>query len=187
MIRSTLPIGSSCFAAKSFQALASVFAHGQLPGSCWCVPLYGEPKPWGWRWWTKWIANIERAHGEGAEMEVYFSKAWMVKVKFGGSRRPVKSIWGEKLFKTRSRTSFSRDHFWRLFLSVFAGGTASLFGVASRGRTPLPGGIRRSWEFAEGRSSMVWTEGLCLHWSGSRHFKVAPVDVSVMNVSAWEF
>ena len=28
---------------------------------------------------------------------------------------------------------------WRLFLSVFAGGTAALFGVASRGRTPLHG------------------------------------------------
>ena len=36
------------------------------------VPLYGEQKPWGVRWWTKWIANIESARREGAEMEVYF-------------------------------------------------------------------------------------------------------------------
>ena len=46
----------------------------RLQGSCWCVPLYGEKKPWGCRWWTKWIANIESARREGAEMEVYFFK-----------------------------------------------------------------------------------------------------------------
>jgi uncharacterized membrane protein len=46
----------------------------KIPGTCWCVPLYGEPKPWGCHWWTKWIANIEKAHEEGAEMEVYFFK-----------------------------------------------------------------------------------------------------------------
>ena len=46
----------------------------KLQGSCWCVPLYGERKPWGCRWWTKWIANIESARREGAEMEVYFFK-----------------------------------------------------------------------------------------------------------------
>ena len=48
---------------------------------------------------------------------------------------------------------------WRFFLSVFAGGTAALLGVASRGRTPLHGGIWRSSEFTEGRSSMAWTYG----------------------------
>eukprot|EP00435_Cladocopium_sp_Y103_P014475 s2935_g3.t1 len=46
----------------------------KLQGRCWCVPLYGERKEWGCRWWTKWIANIETAHREGAEMEVYFFK-----------------------------------------------------------------------------------------------------------------
>ena len=48
---------------------------------------------------------------------------------------------------------------WRLFLSVLARGATALFGVASRGRTPLHGGIWRSGEFTEGRSSMAWTEG----------------------------
>lgn len=56
----------------------------KLPGSCWCIPLYGEPKPWGCRWWTEWIANIERAHEEGAEMEVYFFKGMKGKGKVRG-------------------------------------------------------------------------------------------------------
>ncbi|OLP95910.1 hypothetical protein AK812_SmicGene21907 [Symbiodinium microadriaticum] len=43
-----------------------------LQGSCWCVPLYGEKKPWGCRWWSKWIENIEQAVEYGAELEVYF-------------------------------------------------------------------------------------------------------------------
>lgn len=44
----------------------------QLNGDCWCEALYGERKPWGCHWWTKWISNIEKAHQEGAEMLVYY-------------------------------------------------------------------------------------------------------------------
>ena len=43
-----------------------------LPGSCWCTPLYGEQKPWGCRWWTLWIKNIEKAMKKGAKLQVYF-------------------------------------------------------------------------------------------------------------------
>ena len=43
-----------------------------LPGACWCTPLYGEQKPWGCRWWTHWTKNIEEAVEKGAELEVYF-------------------------------------------------------------------------------------------------------------------
>eukprot|EP00435_Cladocopium_sp_Y103_P069788 s376_g34.t1 len=64
-----LPEGS-----KQFGSHDVIPEEEQLQGRCWCVPLYGEPKPWGCRWWTKWIANIERASREGAEMEVYFFK-----------------------------------------------------------------------------------------------------------------
>ena len=42
------------------------------PGACWCIPLYGEPKPWGCRWWTQWLRNVEMAVESGAELEVYF-------------------------------------------------------------------------------------------------------------------
>ena len=44
----------------------------QLPGDCWCQVLYGERKPWGCHWWTKWISNIEKAHQVGAKMLVYY-------------------------------------------------------------------------------------------------------------------
>ncbi|CAE6913168.1 unnamed protein product [Symbiodinium natans] len=43
-----------------------------LQGPCWCTPLYGEPKPWGCRWWSKWIANIELAVEQGATLVVYY-------------------------------------------------------------------------------------------------------------------
>ena len=43
-----------------------------LEGECWCIPLYGEKKPWGCRWWTFWIANIEKAVEYGAELNVFF-------------------------------------------------------------------------------------------------------------------
>ena len=41
-------------------------------GTCWCTPLYGERKPWGCRWFTKWRENIEVAVESGAELEVYY-------------------------------------------------------------------------------------------------------------------
>lgn len=41
-------------------------------GACWCVPLYGERKPWGCKWWTKWIDNVEEAVRQGAKLEVFF-------------------------------------------------------------------------------------------------------------------
>lgn len=36
--------------------------------------LYGERKPWGCRWWTKWMANVELAVKSGAQLDVYFMK-----------------------------------------------------------------------------------------------------------------
>eukprot|EP00438_Fugacium_kawagutii_P018655 Skav210086 [mRNA] locus=scaffold1510:184383:186172:+ [translate_table: standard] len=43
-----------------------------LYGECWCTPLYGERKPWGCRWWSKWIANIEQAASQECTLEVYY-------------------------------------------------------------------------------------------------------------------
>ena len=44
----------------------------QLEGSCWCIPIYGEQKSWGCRWWTKWMHNVQKAVEKHAELEVYF-------------------------------------------------------------------------------------------------------------------
>ena len=48
--------------------------HGlqDLHGECWCTPLYGEQKPWGCRWWSKWIANIELAVSQECTLVVYY-------------------------------------------------------------------------------------------------------------------
>lgn len=52
--------------------------HAEIPetegivGECWCVPLYGEQKPWGCRWWSHWIANIEEAVKKEADLVVYY-------------------------------------------------------------------------------------------------------------------
>ena len=52
--------------------------HSDIPesepfeGQCWCLPLYGERKPWGCRWFELWIANVQQAAEAGAELEVYF-------------------------------------------------------------------------------------------------------------------
>lgn len=43
-----------------------------LRGECWCIPLYGERKPWGCRWWSKWIANIELAVSQECTLVVYY-------------------------------------------------------------------------------------------------------------------
>eukprot|EP00438_Fugacium_kawagutii_P010177 Skav235869 [mRNA] locus=scaffold1693:371246:372121:- [translate_table: standard] len=52
-----------------------------IQGECWCVPLYGEEKEWGCRWWTKWIANVELAVEKGAKLQVYFFKGMAGKGK----------------------------------------------------------------------------------------------------------
>ena len=87
-----LPEGS-----KHFGSHDAIPKGEKLQGSCWCVPLYGEQKPWGCRWWTKWIANIESARREGAG-RFTSSKAWRVEEKLRISQRPVKSTWDEKPF-----------------------------------------------------------------------------------------
>ena len=43
-----------------------------LHGECWCTPLYGERKPWGCRWWSKWIANVDEAASQKCTLVVYY-------------------------------------------------------------------------------------------------------------------
>ena len=77
-----------------------------LPGACWCTPLYGEEKPWGCRWWTHWVQNIEEAMEKGAELEVYFFHNMKGKGKVenfsraGAEHLRREQIWGrQKKFK----------------------------------------------------------------------------------------
>ena len=68
-----LPKGSEHFGFHD--PIPAKFAkHGlqDLHGECWCTPLYGECKPWGCRWWSKWIANIELAVSQECTLVVYY-------------------------------------------------------------------------------------------------------------------
>jgi len=62
-----LPAGSDRFGRHD-----PIPAEEKLEGECWCVPLYGEKKPWGCKWWTIWMANIEEAVRQEVELQVYF-------------------------------------------------------------------------------------------------------------------
>lgn len=62
-----LPEGSEHFGSHD-----RIPRHCRFEGDCWCTPNYGEKKPWGCRWWTLWIANIEEAVQQKAELKVYF-------------------------------------------------------------------------------------------------------------------
>ena len=61
-----------------------------LEGSCWCVPLYGERKPWGCRWWSRWIQNIEKAVEEDAKLRVYYFSHKKGKGKTCAEKRFIK-------------------------------------------------------------------------------------------------
>ena len=65
-----LPEGSKDFGVHD--AIPAAEKAQGLGGECWCVPLYGKKRPWGCRWWTRWIANIEKAVKNEAELQVYF-------------------------------------------------------------------------------------------------------------------
>ena len=72
----------------------------ELEGDCWCIPLYGEKKQWGCRWWTRWVANIEEAVRQGAELNVFFFDK-----KLGQGR--VQS------FATAGQENLRRESIWR--------------------------------------------------------------------------
>ena len=68
-----LPEGSEHFGFHD--SIPAKFAKQDLQdlhGDCWCTPLYGEQKPWGCRWWSKWIANIELAVSQECTLVVYY-------------------------------------------------------------------------------------------------------------------
>ena len=101
-----LPEGS-----KDFGSHDTIPEEERLQCRCWCVPLYGERKPWGCRWWTKWIANIERAHEEGAEMEVYFFKGMKGRWKVEDFSTAGEEHLRREAIQARNRSSSSRKHF----------------------------------------------------------------------------
>ena len=96
-----LPEGSEHFGFHD--PIPAKFAkHGlqDLHGECWCTPLYGEQKPWGCRWWSKWIANIQLAVSQECTLVVYY---------FNGMRGQGKV----KDFTTAGREHMRREAIFR--------------------------------------------------------------------------
>ena len=68
-----MPLWCFCWKAQNTFGIHDTIPKAEeLPGACWCTPLYGEPKQWGCRWWTHCIQTIEEAVEKGAELRVYF-------------------------------------------------------------------------------------------------------------------
>ena len=122
------------------------FSHDVIPkgeklqGSCW--------KPWSCRWSTKWIEDIESAHSQGPETEVYFFKGMKPRGKAddfspAGEEHLMREAIQDKqdFLQSQVFSDALEEGIEGLSKDSFAGGTETHFGVASRGRTPLHGGI----------------------------------------------
>ena len=160
----------------------------KLQGRCWCVPLYGEQKPWGCRWWTKWIANIESARREGAEMEVYFFKG----MKGGGKVEDFSTAVEEHL--RREAIQGKKRHFLRsqAFSDACDGGIEGLskepFGDSSSQYSREVQRLFLAWLPEEERHFMEASEGLGISqkaevtWLERKGYAYTEVEVDMLPV-----
>ena len=118
----------------------------KLPGACWCTPLYGEQKPWGCRWWTHWIKNIEEAVEKGAELQVYFFEKMKGKGKVENfSTAGVEHVRREQIFRRKGEfkesqefesavseglEELSKKKMWRWLISILTRRAPSIFFMA---------------------------------------------------------
>lgn len=107
----------------------------ELEGDCWCIPLYGEKKQWGCRWWTRWVANIEEAVRQGAELNVFFFDK-----KLGQGR--VQS------FATAGQENLRRESIWR---------RKDEFESSVEYQNALTAGLQKLSKFKSGDSSSQYT------------------------------
>ena len=132
----------------------------KLPGACWCTPLYGEQKPWGCRWWTHWIKNIEEAVEKGAELEVYFFHNMKGKGKVENfSRAGAEHLRREQIWGRQKRFKKSQE-----FKSAVSAGLKELSkknrGDGSSQYSREEHRLFLSWLEEEDREFLVSSEGL---------------------------
>ncbi|CAE6950869.1 unnamed protein product [Symbiodinium natans] len=159
-------------------------AEEHITGECWCIPIYGERKPWGCLWWDKWIKNIEKAHACGAQLEVYYYE---------------KSVGAGKVesFDTAGHEHIRRDEInsrWTAFQksNVFKAAVAAGLDKLSKGTgrdssSQYSREYRRlflSWLPSEDRDFMLASEGLGnsqkaeVAWLDRKGYEYVEVDVS---------
>ncbi|CAE7816196.1 unnamed protein product [Symbiodinium sp. CCMP2592] len=98
---------------KNFGKHSPIPRREGIDGRCWCMPLYGEEKPWGCRWWASWIQNVETAVQRRAELQVYFFEGALGKGKVASFETAgQENLQREALLKKMS--DFKKcDHFRR--------------------------------------------------------------------------
>ena len=131
-----------------------------LPGDCWCTPLYGERKPWGCRWWTHWIQNIEEAVNKRAELQVYFFDKMKGKGKVENfSTAGAEHVRREQIFRRKGEFKQSQD-----FESAVSAGLEELSkkkcGDGSSQYSREEHRLFLSWLDEEDREFLVSSEGL---------------------------
>ena len=132
----------------------------RLHGDCWCVPLYGEKKEWGCRWWSHWIANIETAVKNNAKLEVYH----FVNAKGMGKVQSFATVGEENL--RRERLSERRREFEssQIFRDAVNSGLQNLSKKPEGdGSSPYSREVNRlflEWLPQDDREFLVGSEGL---------------------------
>ena len=159
-----------------------------LPGACWCTPLYGEEKPWGCRWWTHWIKNIEEAVEKGAKLEVYFFHNMKGKGKVENfATAGAEHLRRERIFRRKGEFRKSQE-----FQSAVSAGLGELSRkkcgdgssqysredhrlfsfMAWWGGSGIPGFLRRLRQLTESGGCMAAKKGLFIYGGRGWHFKV---------------
>ena len=131
-----------------------------LRGACWCTPLYGEKKPWGCRWWTHWIQNIEEAVEKRAELQVYFFDKMKGKGKVKNfSTAGAEHVRREQIFRRKGEFKESKE-----FQSAVSAGLKELSkkkcGDGSSQYSREEHRLFLSWLDEEDREFLISSEGL---------------------------
>ncbi|CAE6948474.1 unnamed protein product [Symbiodinium sp. CCMP2592] len=158
--------------------------HEHLEGKCWCTVLYGEEKPWGCRWFSRWKANIEEAVDCGAELQVYFCQG-----RLGQGRVQEFQTAGAENLRRESLNSKRKDFEGSLkFQKAFQSGL-DLLQVEPRGDgssqysrelqrlfwASLPAEDREFLEASEGLGTSQKAE---VAWLERKGYPYCPLDVS---------
>ena len=159
-------------------------AEEHIAGECWCIPIYGERKPWGCRWWEKWINNIEKAHACGAQLEVYYFE----KSVGAGKVENFDTAGDEHLRRDEinsRRTAFQQSD---IFKAAVAAGLDKLSkGTGRDSSSQYSREYRRlflSWLPSEDRDIILASEGLGnsqkaeVAWLDRKGYEYVEVDVS---------
>ena len=163
-----------------------------LPGACWCTPLYGEEKPWGCRWWTHWIKNIEDAVEKGAELQVYFFDKMKGKGKVEDfSTGGTEHLRREQIFRRKGEFKESQE-----FKSAVSAGLEELSmekrGDGSSQYSREEHRLFLAWLEEEDREFLVSSEGLGnsqkaeVAWLQRKGYPYTEVEVDISKwVEAW--